>query len=93
MPPPTVYRFEPNKKSNGQMQTWEEYLIFACAYFKLSVYDRTQALKDFRKYTSWGVDQACAGYIVLRESGLYAKMKADVARHRPHRADKNTSTV
>lgn len=90
-PPPIVYRFEPRllNKHTGERETWQQYITFACSYFKFSVFARTQAIAEYEKYVKDGVDQFCAGYIVLRESGLYDKMKADVAKHRPHRAEKN----
>lgn len=85
--PPKTYRFEP-KEDKGQ--TWEQYLNFVCVYFKLSVLERTTVIENFKKYTLDGVCRHCAGYSVLRDSGLYEKMKRDVANHRPQRSDPNT---
>ena len=86
MPPPKVYRFEPREDKG---QTWEQYINFACTYFKLSVAIRTKAVADFKKYTDDGVCKHCAGYSILRETGLWDLMKKDVAKHRPQRSAPN----
>lgn len=85
-PPKAVYRFEPRIFKDGTQETWEEYISRICVYFKLSTYERVMITQEFNEYVKGGVDQYCAGYVVLRDNGLYEKMMTEVKNLRPHRA-------